>query len=54
MLHLSESQQMNQLVSTPFWWRAISVIRAAVGEEVLFRGYAISRSRELSGSLRRR
>jgi membrane protease YdiL (CAAX protease family) len=49
-LHLSEGQQMNQLIATPFWWRFISVIRAAVGEEVLFRGYAIERLQELTGS----
>jgi membrane protease YdiL (CAAX protease family) len=30
----------------------ISVIRAAVSEEVLFRGYAIERMRELTGSIR--
>jgi membrane protease YdiL (CAAX protease family) len=49
-LHLNEGQQMNQLIATPFWWRFISVIRAAVGEEVLFRGYAIERLQELTGS----
>jgi len=50
-LHISENQQMSQLIATPFWWRFISVIRAAVGEEVLFRGYAIERTQELTGSL---
>ena len=50
-LHVNENQQMNQLIATPFWWRFISVIRAAVGEEVLFRGYAIERTQELTGSL---
>jgi membrane protease YdiL (CAAX protease family) len=50
-LHISESQSMNQLLATPYWWRFISVIRAAVGEEVLFRGYGIERLRELMGSL---
>ena len=49
-LHLSETQQMNQLLATPFWWRFISVIRAAVAEEILFRGYAIERMKELIGS----
>jgi hypothetical protein len=28
-LHVNEGQQMNQLIVTPFWWRFISVIRAA-------------------------
>jgi len=51
-LHLSESPQVNQLVATPFWWRLISVIRAAIGEEVIFRGFGIERGRELFGSLR--
>jgi membrane protease YdiL (CAAX protease family) len=51
-LHVNEDQKMNQLMATPFWWRFISVIRAAVSEEVLFRGYAIERMRELTGSIR--
>lgn len=32
------------------WWRLVSVVRAAVGEEVLFRGYGMERLQELSGS----
>jgi membrane protease YdiL (CAAX protease family) len=52
MLHLSESQQVRQLAATPLWWRLISVVRAAVGEEIVFRGYAIERGQELFGSLR--
>ncbi|HEV3324133.1 MAG TPA: type II CAAX endopeptidase family protein [Puia sp.] len=48
-LHWSEAQAVNQLIATPFWWRFISVIRAAVGEEILFRGYAIERLDELTG-----
>jgi len=51
-LHLSESSQVNELMVTPFWWRLISVIRAAIGEEVIFRGFAIERGREVFGSLR--
>jgi membrane protease YdiL (CAAX protease family) len=49
-LHLTEDQQVNTLLATPLWWRFISVIRAAVGEEVLFRGYAIERTQEVTGS----
>lgn len=49
-LHLSEAQQMGTLLATPFWWRLISVVRAAVGEEVLYRGYAIERLQEITGS----
>lgn len=52
MLHLSEGQQVNQLLMTPLWWRIASVVRAGIGEEVLFRGYAIERGRELFGSMR--
>lgn len=49
--HLSESHQVNQLLATPLWWRWVSVARAAVGEETLFRGYAIERGRELTKSM---
>lgn len=51
LLHVSEGQQLHQLTATPLWWRLASVARAAVGEEVLFRGYAITRIRDFSGSL---
>lgn len=51
-LHISESQQLSQLLATPLWWRLISVIRAAIAEEVLFRGFGIERGRELFGSMR--
>jgi uncharacterized protein len=50
-LHLSEAAEMHSLTQTPLWWRAISVVRASVGEEVLFRGYAITRLRTLTRSL---
>jgi membrane protease YdiL (CAAX protease family) len=49
-LHLNEDAQVDALAATPFWWRFISVIRAAISEEVLFRGYALERIEELSGS----
>jgi membrane protease YdiL (CAAX protease family) len=48
-LHFNEEQQVNQLLATPFWWRFISVVRAAVAEEVLLRGYAIERLEQLTG-----
>jgi membrane protease YdiL (CAAX protease family) len=38
------------LMATPFWWRLLSTLRAAVAEEILFRGYPIQRLLELSGS----
>jgi uncharacterized protein len=50
-LHLDEGRQVNQLLATPLWWRFISVVRAAIGEEALFRGYAIERGEELTGRL---
>jgi membrane protease YdiL (CAAX protease family) len=50
LLHWDLSQGMNQLAATPFWWRLISTVRAAVSEEVLFRGYAMERLHELTGS----
>jgi uncharacterized protein len=49
-LHLSETSQVSQLTTTPLWWRVISVIRAAIGEEILFRGYAISRLNKLTNN----
>ena len=49
-LGISEDQQIDKLMSAPKWWLAISVLRAGVSEEVLFRGYPIERLRELSGS----
>jgi membrane protease YdiL (CAAX protease family) len=41
---------MGKLLSTPGWWLVISVVRAGVSEEVLFRGYPIERLQELTGS----
>lgn len=49
-LHLDETQQVDKLTSAPGWWLAISVLRAGVSEEVLFRGYPIERLQEWSGS----
>ncbi len=50
-LHVAFNQDaMTAISATPYWWRAISVLRAAVSEEVIFRGYAIERLCELTGS----
>ncbi|HZC38634.1 MAG TPA: type II CAAX endopeptidase family protein [Sphingomicrobium sp.] len=38
------------IVQTPFWYRFLLVTRAAVAEELLFRGYPITRVEELSRS----
>jgi membrane protease YdiL (CAAX protease family) len=50
-LHWNESQPVNQLLATPLWWRLVSVVRAAVAEEMVFRGYAIERTLALSNSM---
>lgn len=39
---------MTELLRTPFWYRLILVTRAAVSEELLFRGYPIERLLELT------
>jgi membrane protease YdiL (CAAX protease family) len=50
LLHVNEDSSIDQLESTPLWWRLISVVRAGVSEEVLFRGYGLERTHELTGS----
>ncbi len=50
LLHLGDVHKFDPLLATPFWWRLISTVRAAVAEEVLFRGYAIERLEESTGS----
>lgn len=49
-LGVGEAQNLAQLAGAPPWWLAISVLRAGVSEEVLFRGYPIERLLEWSGS----
>ena len=51
-LGVDESAAADQLLATPLWWRMVSVARAAVSEELVFRGYAIERTLELTGSRR--
>jgi uncharacterized protein len=54
VFHLNDSvastANAGALMAAPLWWRFISTIRAAVIKEVLFRGYALERIEELSGS----
>ena len=50
VFHVSEARSVGALMATPLWWRAASVLRAAVAEEVLFRGYPIERIQEATGS----
>lgn len=49
-LHWDETKQLQTLTAVPFWLRFMTVVRAAVSEEVLFRGYALERTQELTGS----
>lgn len=48
-LGMSEDSQVNTLMATPLWWRIISTVRAAVAEEVFYRGYGLQRVEALSG-----
>ncbi len=54
-LHFKEDPQVTQVMSLmlakPRWWRLILILRGAIAEEILFRGYAIERLKELTGSL---
>ena len=40
----------NQILARPYWYRLLLVLRAAVVEEILFRGYMIEKVRQLTGS----
>ena len=52
-LHFKEDPQvtqvMRQMLAKPYWWRLTLILRGAIAEEILFRGYAIERLRELTG-----
>lgn len=49
-LHWSESSQLASVSSLPYWLNILIVVRAAVSEEILFRGYPMERLEELTGS----
>ncbi len=50
-LHLKmNAGAMAGLIHTPLWFRVILVLRAAVFEEIVYRGYCIERTQELTGS----
>jgi membrane protease YdiL (CAAX protease family) len=55
-LHFKEDPQvtqvMNLMLAKPRWWRFTLIMRGAIAEEILFRGYAIERLHELTGSLK--
>jgi membrane protease YdiL (CAAX protease family) len=46
----STESAMQAVMATPFWLRLIVVVRAAVFEELLFRGFMIERLAEITGS----
>ena len=50
ILHIDDGQSTEHLFAAPTWWLVISVVRAGVSEEILFRGYPIERLYELTGS----
>lgn len=53
-LHLDDkvasTDNARLLSATPLWWRLISSVRAGVSEEIMFRGYAMERIEEWTGS----
>ena len=42
--------QQRMILSKPYWFRVLLVLRAAVVEEIVFRGYMIENVRQLTGS----
>ena len=53
LFHLDANTMMNrrdQLVSLPLWFRVMLVVRAAVVEEILYRGFLIEKVRQVTGS----
>lgn len=51
LLHLQRNADaLQKILDTPYWYRVVLVFRAAIAEEILFRGYGIERIQELTGS----
>jgi membrane protease YdiL (CAAX protease family) len=53
LFHLNTAAIMARLqgiMHTPYWYRVLLVLRAAVTEEILFRGYMIEKVRQLTRS----
>ena len=42
--------ERNLIMATPYWLRVVTVLRAAVVEEIIFRGYLIEKVRQITGS----
>ena len=54
VFHLDTAATIHQqqlILSRPYWFRVLLVLRAAVVEEILFRGYLIEKVRQLTGSV---
>jgi len=49
-LHVDMSGKLDRMMAAPGWWLLISVVRAGVSEEILFRGYPIERLQAWTGS----
>jgi len=53
LLHLSRDAiiaKQQDILRSPYWYRVLLVLRAAVVEEIIYRGYIIEKVRQLSGS----
>jgi membrane protease YdiL (CAAX protease family) len=53
LFHLSGTGVVSErarIMGTPYWYRVLMVLRAAVVEEILFRAYLMEKVRQLSGS----
>ncbi len=53
LFHLNASAagaERSLILARPYWYRVLLVLRAAVVEEILFRGYIIEKARQLTGS----
>ena len=53
LLHLSGAAAASvwaQIMKTPYWYRVLMVLRAAVVEEILFRAYLMEKVHQLTGS----
>ena len=51
LLHLAfNTKAMQKITNLPYWFRFLTVLRAGVCEELIFRGYGISRLEELTGN----
>ena len=53
LFHLSGAEVINaraRIMETPYWCRVLTVLRAAIVEEILFRAYLMEKVHQLTGS----